>query len=56
MNDHESKWIVMYKSKDDYSTYRYGCKVCENEPLRDINGRVILSPYCPYCGRKMVKE
>lgn len=51
-----SKWVVIHTNKDDYSTYRYGCKVCENEPLRDINGKVVLSRFCPHCGRKMVEK
>lgn len=50
------QWIVVYINRFDYSTYKYGCDNCLGEPLRDINGKVVLSKYCPHCGCKMEGE
>ncbi len=57
----DSQWGVVPK-------YRFGlreiesdgvtlaCKRCGKEALRDEQGMVVLSPFCPFCGEKMHKE
>lgn len=44
----QSKWV----KKED----RFECEKCHNVALNDnLNGNIVLSAYCPSCGRKMVK-
>lgn len=49
-------WIVKQQNKHDFSTWTYACKRCGKQPLRGIDGKVVLSDYCPHCGKFMNEQ
>lgn len=57
VEDNEALWE--YKNKgmetDKFARHRFICSACGSPANRDESGcRFELTPYCPYCGKKMV--
>ena len=46
-----SVWIKKY---DKYRLYWYECLHCEGKPLKDKDGEIVFSEYCPHCGKLML--